>query len=199
MQDDTVPSATLPSTGSGADDSNGTGTSAGTGTDDSTSAVAPNRPDGEARPYGWGADLPDENRPAVPMERKPARLEGVHWDHPEQQEQKVTVLCSVERPGITPLFGSTLPPRGLSGMVRGAAFRYSENDLRHWLLLLAADRINMGEGLVDDLLSGRVPNVPREMGLRAEWQHNPRGAVHKLGLAVGVLAALYLLRQRRKR
>jgi len=181
MPDDTVTSAALPSTGSDAADS--------------TSAMAPNRPN---RPFGWGADLPQENRPAVPMERKPARLEGVHWDHPEQQAQHVKVLCSVERPGITPLFGSTVPPRGVSGMLRGAAFRYSENDLRHWLLLLAADRVDVGEGLLGDLLSGRVPNLPREMGLRAEWQHNPRGAVHKVGIAVGALALLYLLRRRRR-
>lgn len=181
MPDDHITSAALPSTGSGADDS--------------TSAIAPNPPN---RPFGWGADLPDANRPAVPMERTPARLAGVHWDHPEQQEQKVKVLCSVERPGITPVFGSTVPPRGISGLVRSAAFRYSENDLRHWLLLLAADRVNVGEGLLGDLLAGRVPNVPREMGLRAEWQHNPRGAVHKVGLAVGALVLFYVIRRRRR-
>lgn len=170
--------------------------SRGTGADLSTSAMAPDRSD---RPFGWGADLPLENRPAVPMERKPARLEGVHWEHPAQQPQHVKVLCSVERPGITPIFGSTVPPRGLSGLLRGVAFRYSEGDLRHWLLLLAADRLHVGEGVIDDLLSGRVPNVPAEMGLRAEWQHNPRGAVHKVGLVVGALALLYVMRRRRRR
>lgn len=181
MPDDTVTSAHTPSHG--------------TGLDDSTSAVAP---DHSGRPFGWGADLPLENRPAVPMERKPARLQGVHWDHPEQQPQRVKVLHSVERPGITPVFGTTVPPRGLSGLLRGVAFRYSESDLRHWLLLLAADRVNVGEGVVDDLLTGRVPNVPAEMGLRAEWQHNPRGAVHKVGLVVGAVALLYLMRRRRR-
>lgn len=184
MPDDTIPSDAL--------------TSSVTGADDSTSAVAPNHPNRPERPLGWGADLPDENRPAVPMERKPARLAGVHWEEPAQQAQNVQVLCSVEGPGITPLFGSSVPPRGLSGLLRKAGFRYSENDLRHWLLLLAADRINVGEGVLDDLLRGHIPNLPREMGLRAEWQHNPRGAVHKVGLAVGVLAALYLLRRRRR-
>jgi len=181
MSDDTVTSATTPS--------------GGTAHSNGTSAVEPDR---SRRPFGWGADLPPENRPAVPMERQPARLEGVHWDHTEQQVQHVKVLCSVERPGITPIFGSTVPPSGLSGMLRGVAFRYSENDLRHWLLLLAADRLNVGEGLVDDLLSGRLPNVLAEMGLRAEWEHNPRGAVAKVGLAVGVLALLYLVGRRRR-
>lgn len=182
MLDDTVTSAATPSHGTGALDA--------------TSAVTPSRPD---CPFGWGADLPLENRPAVPMERKPARLEGVHWKHPEQQVQHVHVLHSVERPGITPIFGTSVPPSGLSGLLRGVAFRYSENDLRHWLLLLGADRLNVGEGLVDDLLSGRVPNVPAEMGLRAEWQHNPRGAVRKVGLAVGALALLWWMGRRRRR
>ena len=168
----------------------------GTGPSDGTGAVEADR---SRRPFGWGADLPDENRPAVPMERKPARLEGVHWDHPAQQPRHVEVLCSVERPGITPVFGSTVPPRGLSGRLRGVAFRYSENDLRHWLLLLAADRVDVGEGLLADLLSGRVPNLPAEMGMRAELKHNPRGAARKAGLLVGALAVLYLVRRARRR
>lgn len=174
MPDDTVTSATTPSEGS-------------------ASAAPPLRP----RPPGWGADLPPQNRPAVPKERQPARLPGLHWTQPEQQHSHVHVLCSVERPGITPVFGTTVPPRGISGLLRSLAFRWSENDLRHWLVLLAADRVHVGEGLVGDLLRGRVPNIPAEMGMRAEWQHNPRGAVHKVGLAVGALALLYLLRRRR--
>ena len=32
----------------------------------------------------WGAGLDRNNRPAVPMERTPPRLQGVHWDQPEQ-------------------------------------------------------------------------------------------------------------------
>jgi hypothetical protein len=185
MPDDTVTSAATPA--------EGTAQASG------TSAMVPDtsvRPD---RPFGWGADLPLENRPAVPMERMPARLEGVHWQQPEQQRQHVKVLHSIERPGITPIFGSTVPLSGLSGMLRGVAFRYSESDLRHWLLLLAADRLNIGEGLVDDLLSGRVPNVPAEMGLRAEWEHNPRGAVAKVGVVVGAVALVVFALSRRRR
>lgn len=159
-------------------------------------AQATNR--GRARPPGWGADLAPNDRPAVPMERSHARLEGVHWDTPEQQLQHVEVLCSVERPGITPVFGTSLPPRGVSGKLRKFAFRFSENDMRHWMLLLVADRINVGEGVVSDLLSGRVPNVPAEMGIRAELRHNPRGAARKVGVIVGVLAVVYIFRRRNR-
>ncbi len=32
-------------------------------------------------------------------------------------------------------------------MIRRAAFRYSKNDLRHWLMLMGADRVNVVEGM----------------------------------------------------
>ncbi len=59
---------------------------------------------------GWGADLDPVNRPAYPKERIPARLKGIHWDHPEQQKQTVEILRSNERPDITPVFGQARRP-----------------------------------------------------------------------------------------
>jgi hypothetical protein len=128
---------------------------------------------------GWGADLDHADRPAYPMERMPARLEGVHWHQPPQQMQTVEILQSIERPSITPLFGTPQPPSGASGMLRRVAFRYSESDLRHWLLLLFADRVNMVEGLGSDLMRGHVPNLFAEMGGRAEFKHNRKAAIEK--------------------
>lgn len=103
-----------------------------------------------AQVHGWGADLDPADRPAVPMERTPPRLDGLHWEQPEPQPRRIEVLHSIERPGLTPVFGTSVPPSGLSGVIRRLAFRHSENDLRHWLMLLAADRVNVVEGLVDD-------------------------------------------------
>jgi hypothetical protein len=94
---------------------------------------------------GWGADLDPAQRPAVPMERTPPRLDGLHWGVPPQQPATVEVLHSIERPGITPVFGSSVPPRGLSGWLRRRAFRRSESDVRHWMTLLLADRIGVIE------------------------------------------------------
>jgi len=129
---------------------------------------------GRAHIQGWGADLDRANRPGVPMERTPPRLDNVHWDEPEQQHSHVKVFHSVERPGITPVYGTTVPPSGLSGAMRDFAFKYSENDMRHWLLLLLADRVNVGEGLVQDLAHGHVPNIFRDgHGRRVAPQ--PRG------------------------
>ena len=90
------------------------------------------------------------NRPAYPRERMPARLEGIHWAQPEQQPLEVTVFHSLERQDLTPVFGTSCPPAGLSGLIRRSAFRLSENDARHWLMLLFADRVDAVEGLIED-------------------------------------------------
>jgi hypothetical protein len=148
---------------------------------------------------GWGADLDPANRPAVPMERTPPRLDNVHWDQPAQQQPKVTIHHSVERPGITPIFGTSTPPSGLSGKMRDLAFRYSENDLRHWMILLAADRVNVGEGLLQDLAHGHIPNIFAEMGGRAEWRYNRAGFYRKAAITGAVVAlAVYWIRRDRE-
>jgi hypothetical protein len=145
---------------------------------------------------GWGADLDRKDRPAVPMERTPPRL-PVHGRPIEQQPQRIEVFVSPERPGITPIFGTSTPPRGLSGMIRRFAYKLTENDIRHWLLLLFADRVNVVEGIGDDLLHGKVPNVLGEMGIKAEWQHNRTGLVQKAAVATAVVGVAYLLMRRR--
>ena len=139
---------------------------------------------------GWGADLEKSQRPAVPMERRPPRLPGAPIPRPARQAPDPNVLHSTERPGLTPVFGTTAPLRGMSGGIRRWAFRYSENDLRHWLMLLVADRIDVVEGLFADIGKGHLPNLPAEMGWRAEVRHNPAGAARKVAVvavAAGVL------------
>lgn len=159
-----------------------------------TEPVKPKRevPAKYAHIQGWGADLDPADRPAYPMERMPARLEGVHWHSPAQQPHTVEILQSIERPSITPVFGTTLPPSGISGMLRRLAFKYSESDLRHWLMLLLADRINMVEGLGADLGRGHIPNLFAEMGGKAEFRHNREAAVRK-AVMVTTLVGLGLL------
>lgn len=146
---------------------------------------------------GWGADLDPGNRPAYPMERTPPRLEGLHWHDVENQPLKIKVYHSVERPGITPVFGTSTPPSGISGRIRDVAYGFSENDVRHWMLLLFADRVNVAEGIGQDLMRGRIPNVFAEMGIRAEWRHNRTGFVRKAAVASAVIGAGYFLLKRR--
>ena len=150
---------------------------------------------------GWGADADPRDRPAYPKERTPPRLENVHWDAPPaQQRPPHRIHHSTERPGITPVFGTSVAPTGVSGRMRDLAFRYSENDYRHWLILLGADRVNMVEGLLDDLAHGHVPNLWKEMGLASEWRYNRKGFIVKAAVLGGAAAlAIYAMRRRRAR
>jgi hypothetical protein len=148
---------------------------------------------------GWGSDLDRKDWPAVPMERTPPRFIHVSNGQPVQQAQTVEVFCSPERPGITPIFGTVQPPKGLSGMIRRAAYKLTENDVRHWLMLMLADRVDAVEGIVDDLRHGQVPNVLGEMGIRAELRHNPGGLARKALVATAVAGgAMYLLSHRKR-
>lgn len=113
---------------------------------------------------GWGADLDRRNRPAVPMEQSP-REDDAHWDVPEAQTPTVEILHSIERPGLTPVFGTACPPSGLSGKLRRIAFRRSENDIRHWMMLLMADRVNVIEGLLDDARRSKKVHTLAAVGL----------------------------------
>ena len=161
--------------------------------------IAPRRPTRDELQHiqGWGADLDRKDRPGVPMERTPPRFIHQPDGDPQQQQEKVEVLVSSERPGITQVFGTVQPPSGLSGMIRRAAFKASENDLRHWLLLLLADRVNVVEGIADDLARGHVPNVLGEMGIKAELKHNPAGLAKKVAIAAAVVGtAVYLMNRR---
>jgi hypothetical protein len=146
---------------------------------------------------GWGADLDRKDRPGVPMERTPPRLPGVRLDQPEQQPQHIEVFISPERPGITPLFGTSTPPTGISGAIRRFAYKLTENDIRHWLLLLFADRVNVVEGVAQDLSRGKLPNVFAEMGIKSEWQHNRIGLVRKAAIVTALGGVTWYLLARR--
>jgi hypothetical protein len=171
--------------------------------DDPTVYVENTEPDAHKRKppagiQGWGADLDPAVRPGYPMERTPPR-----FIHPpatmEHQKPSVKVFHSTERPGLTPVFGTAQPPTGVSGMIRAAAYHQSENDIRHWLMLLLADRVNMVEGIIEDLAHGHVPNVFKEMGGPAEWRHNRNGFIRKAFIAGAVVGALVYMKGRRRR
>ena len=142
---------------------------------------------------GWGVDADPKNNPTFPMRHvENQRTRGLNWQRPALQHTDVEVLRSIEHNRMPAVTGTSTPPAGLSGMLRRAAFRRSESDWWHWLMLMGADRINVVEGVVEDLAHGKVPNIPAEMGARAEWRHNKRGFAIKTGVVVGLAGALVL-------
>ena len=146
---------------------------------------------------GWAVDADPKNDPTYPYRRRAHDDHSGQWDRPPLQESEVEILQSIEHVRTPAVFGTSTPPSGLSGMIRRGAFRWSESNWTHWLLLMGADRINMVEGIVHDLSRGKVPNIPAEMGLRAEWQHNKKGLATKAGIVVGASALVVLLVRRR--
>ena len=138
---------------------------------------------------GWGADLEGENRPGVPRDKAPnVGIESLYIDT-EQQIPHHRIHKSTEHRQLTPVFGSTCPPRGLSGLMRDVAFKYSEGQWAHWLTLMAADRVDMVEHIFTDLAKGQLPNFWKEMGLSAELKYNRKNFERKVAIAgVGLLA-----------
>ena len=146
---------------------------------------------------GWGVDADPDNDPTYPMKvRNNGEHAGYTWDRPTPQQADVEVLHSNERPNLSAAFGTTLPPSGLSGMLRRGAFRYSEDAYLHWLPLMLADRVGMVEGVIHDLSRGHVPNIFSEMGWGAEWKHNRKALVTKVAIGTGAAVLLYALLKR---
>jgi hypothetical protein len=144
---------------------------------------------------GWGADADTRNDPTYPYRDRSKDDHSGEWERPTQQEPQVELLQSVEHKRLPAVFGTSSPPSGVSGSMRRLAFRWSESNWAHWLLLIAADRVNMVEGLVEDLSRGHIPNIPREMGVPAEWKHNKTGLLKKIAvtaLIVGGTAGLVM-------
>ena len=148
---------------------------------------------------GWGVDTDPKNDPTYPMKiRTDVEQEGYTWERPPLQPATVEILHSVERPNLTAVFGTAVPPRGLSGQIRREAYKYSESSYGRWMPLILADRVDVIEGLVDDLKSGTIPNIFAEMGMKADWKYNRKNFFIKTAATIGVAAGLALLLSRKK-
>lgn len=112
---------------------------------------------------GWGVDADKSVRPNHIMWKVAEKGTGAHWSVPEQQPG-FKDFHSNERPGPTRVFGTSVAPSGVSGFIRGKAFLYSEGSFAHWFMLMFADRINVFEGIIDDLLHGTRPRLLIERG-----------------------------------
>jgi hypothetical protein len=148
---------------------------------------------------GWGVDADPRNEPTYSYRDRSKDDHSGEWERPAQQEPLVEILQSVEHKQLPAVFGTSSPPRYVSGMIRRAAFRWSESNWAHWMLLMGADRLNMVEGLVEDLARGKVPNIPKEMGVPAEWRHNKTGLAKKIGVAALIGGGVFALVKARRR
>src|SRR4051812_42416056 len=122
---------------------------------------------------GWGIDADEKNNPTYPIKKYTgADHQRIHYPKAPQQPVDREILQSIERPAITRVFGTSTPPSGVSGSIRRYAYKYSESHPAHWMTLILADRVNVVEGIIDDLRQGIVPNNFAEKGWKAEWKYN---------------------------
>ncbi|WP_143962238.1 hypothetical protein [Litoribacter populi] len=148
---------------------------------------------------GWGIDADPKNDPTYPLKnRTNEEHKGYNWERPKQQLVNMEVLRSIERPNISAVFGTSMPPTGLSGKLRRFAFQFSENTYTHWLTLIFADRVNEYEGIVDDLKNGYIPNIFAEKGWKAEWRLKPERLAIKIGTTAAIISAVITIMARKK-
>jgi hypothetical protein len=86
-----------------------------------------------------GVDLDPGRRPGYAGFRPVAPWPNARM--PPAQQPGEPASMPRRRRETTPVFGTANPPHGLSGAVRRLAYRFPEYRARHWLLLLAADRV----------------------------------------------------------
>ncbi len=149
---------------------------------------------------GWGIDADENDNPNYPIKKYTGDDHNrLNYQRPVQQPINIEVLHSNERPSVTAVFGTSVPPSGLSGIIRLQAFKYSESSYGHWLPLLLADRINVVEGVIDDLKRGRIPNIFAEKGFKAEWKHNRKGAIKKIVAISAIITIAFLISNKKKK
>lgn len=147
---------------------------------------------------GWGIDADPKNDPTYPMkQRTDEEQKGYTWERPPQQPITVEVLHSNERPNVSAVFGTSAPPTGLSGQLRRYAFNYSESSFGHWIPLLLADRVNVVEGIIDDIKQGHVPNIFAEKGWGGDWKYDRKGLVQKVLIGAAITTVVFALLNRK--
>jgi hypothetical protein len=140
-------------------------------------ATSPPRPSADelrARVPGWGVDLDPADRPSYPKLVDTRGLTGAHWEFPPRQPGGEDRERSVEHAFVTPVFGTAQPLHGLSGAIRRLAYRrFSEARTAHWLLLVAADRVEVAGAVLRSLVSRRPDDPVTETGIAAELGSHP--------------------------
>ena len=130
-----------------------------------------------ARIPGWGVDLDPADRPSVPRMQLDLAHTGAHWEFPERQPERWPRERSIEHKFLTPVFGTSCPPKGLSGVLRKYAYaRYSEARAAHWLILIGADRVDAIESHLRSFGTVHPDNPITETGVLSEFSRKGLGS-----------------------
>jgi len=99
-----------------------------------------------------GADLPEQERPGVPIEHSPRPLTATAPGQFERMRPRRGLTHRSELRSMTPVFGTAQPLHGISGLLRRVAYSTHETRARHWMMLLLADRVDVMERRVAKLV-----------------------------------------------
>ncbi|MCW3092228.1 MAG: hypothetical protein JWP81_3297 [Ferruginibacter sp.] len=149
---------------------------------------------------GWGVDFNPDDEPNYPMKKYTGDDRNrLNYERPPLQKVDIEILRSTERPTLSAVFGTAVPPSGVSGMIRRFAYKFSESEYGHWLNLLLADRVNVIEGFLQDLGRGHLPNIFAEKGGKAEWKYNRKRAVKKVTVAAIITTTIIIMLYRKNK
>lgn len=124
---------------------------------------------------GWGADAAFENRPGYPQEIRPPQPIGHGTPAGPVQQTSGTPSVPSRFRRTTEVYGTAIPMRGLSGLIRRYAYTIPDYKPQRWALLLFADRVDViehnpakliGVGLVAAAAVGLAVYTPR----RSFWE-----------------------------
>ena len=65
--------------------------------------------------------------------------------------------------------------------------------------LILADRVNVVEGIINDLAHGHVPNIFAERGWNAEWKYNKKGVIKEALIGAALIAGMIAFSLKKKR
>lgn len=123
----------------------------------------------KARIPGWGADLDPADRPSYPREQFNPSASGARWYFPEVQQGNEGRERSIEHEMVPPVFGTSVPLKGVSGAIRRYAYdSFGEGRAAHWLLLILGDRVDAWGSHLRSFASARPDNPITETGVLSE-------------------------------
>jgi hypothetical protein len=110
------------------------------------------------RPEYWGVDLDPARRPGVPMMRHdPQPWPNTRFPPEQQPGEPASPMHGRPNKPMPAVFGTAVPLKGLSGVIRRLAYRYPDHKPRYWLLKMLGDRVDSWETRARRVLPVALP------------------------------------------
>ena len=145
---------------------------------DTAKTTTPLRP---SPPPDAGVDLDPSRRPGVPRERAPRPWPFTRYPPVRMEGEPAVPLHG--RPGKTmpPMFSTSVPLQGISGRIRALGYRYPDHKVRHWLLIMAGDRVETAGARLAGLVKMAAPGLLAVAGMRAMGMRRARKLRRRAG------------------